>query len=176
MQCCSAVIQQTCNFMHGPDLCLDTGGGGSFWGCLRTGQPTHPSKLAHPPTHPPRTPPTPPVGGGGGVLSSYIPCPLHTENSIAFGSAPRREAESQPISQLARPAVSQTETHSLGVLSIADSVPSSGANLRPQGKFWPSGNAAYRRLFGRRFKSRSGEHRGAAPPTTVDRPGFEPPT
>ena len=28
-------------------------------------------------------------------------------NSIAFGSAPRREADRQPISQLARPAVSQ---------------------------------------------------------------------
>ena len=28
------------------------GGGGSFWGCLRTGQATHPPKLTHPPTHP----------------------------------------------------------------------------------------------------------------------------
>ena len=36
------------------------------------------------------------------------------QNSIAFGSAPRREADSQPISPLARPAVSQKETHSLG--------------------------------------------------------------
>ena len=36
------------------------------------------------------------------------------QKSIAFGSAPRREVDSQPISQLARPAVSQTETHSLG--------------------------------------------------------------
>ena len=35
-------------------------------------------------------------------------------NSLAFGSAPRREADSQLISQLARPAVSQTETHRLG--------------------------------------------------------------
>ena len=37
-----------------PDLCLATGGGGggSFWGCLRTGQATHPPKLTHPPTHP----------------------------------------------------------------------------------------------------------------------------
>ena len=38
-----------------------------------------------------------------------------TANSIAFGSAPRREADSQPISQLDRPAVSQTETHTLGL-------------------------------------------------------------
>ena len=30
-------------------------------------------------------------------------------NSIAFGNAPRREADSQPISQLDRPAVSETE-------------------------------------------------------------------
>ena len=51
------------------------------------------------------------------------------KNSIAFGSAPRREADSQPISQLARPAVSQTETHSLGFLSVADAAPSSGENV-----------------------------------------------
>ena len=31
-----------------------------------------------------------------------------TQNSIAFGSAPRREADSQPISQFVRQAVSQT--------------------------------------------------------------------
>ena len=30
------------------------------------------------------------------------------KNSIAFGSAPQREADSQPISQLVRQAVSQT--------------------------------------------------------------------
>ena len=51
------------------------------------------------------------------------------KNSIAFGSAPRREADSQPISQLARPAVSQTETRSLGFLSVADAAPSSGENF-----------------------------------------------
>ena len=69
-----------------PNLCLATGGagGGSFWGCLRTGQATHPPKLTHPPTHP-DPPPTPPVGGGvpqsgGGVSSACIICPLHTEN------------------------------------------------------------------------------------------------
>ena len=101
---------------------------------------------------------------------------LHLLNSIAFGSAPRREADRHPISQLARPAVSQTETHSLGVLSVADSAPSSGENQCPQGKLWPNGNAADRRLFGRRFESRSGEHGWVARPTTVDRPGFEPPT
>ena len=50
-------------------------------------------------------------------------------NSIALGSAPQREANSQPISQLVRQAVShavsqasrqadrQTETHSLGLFS-----------------------------------------------------------
>ena len=51
-------------------------------------------------------------------------------NSIAFDSAPRREVDSQPISPLARPAVSQTETHSLGFLSVADAAPSSGENFR----------------------------------------------
>ena len=48
------------------------------------------------------------------------------KNSIAFGSAPRRQADSQPISPLARPAVSQTETHSLGFLSVADAAPWTG--------------------------------------------------
>ena len=48
---------------------------------------------------------------------------------MAFGSAPRREADSQPISPLARPAVSQTETHNLGFLSVADAAPSSGEIL-----------------------------------------------
>ena len=36
------------------------------------------------------------------------------KNSIAFGSTPRREADSQPISQPGRQADRQTETHSLG--------------------------------------------------------------
>ena len=45
-------------------------------------------------------------------------------NSIAFGSAPRREA----VSHLDRPAVRQTETHSLGFLSVADTGPSGGEN------------------------------------------------
>ena len=53
-----------------------------------------------------------------------------TKNSIAFGSAPRREVDSQPFSPCARPAVSETETHSLGFLSVADASPSSGAMLR----------------------------------------------
>ena len=62
------------------------------------------------------------------------------ENSIAFG-APRREVESQPISQLDRPAVSQTETHTLGFLSVADTGPSSRENNRCQDWQWPNGNA-----------------------------------
>ena len=53
-------------------------------------------------------------------------------NSIAFGSAPRREVDSHPITPVARPAVSHTEIHSLGFLSVADVAPSSGEshNLR----------------------------------------------
>ena len=82
-------------------------------------------------------------------------------NSIAFGSAPRREADSQPISQLGRPAVSQTEAHSLGFLSVADSAASSGEEIQRQGKQWLNGNAADRRLLGRRFQPRPGEHGGA---------------
>ena len=78
-------------------------------------------------------------------------------NSIAFGSAPRREADSQPISQLDRPAVSQTETHSLGFLSVVDTGPGSGETRWSQDKQWPNGNAGRCRLFGRRFEPRSGE-------------------
>ena len=45
-------------------------------------------------------------------------------NSIAFGSAPRREVDSQPISPRAsKQAV--TDTHSLGFLSVADAATSS---------------------------------------------------
>ena len=49
--------------------------------------------------------------GEGGVIFGFWGA---FSNSIAFGSAPPREADSQPISQLARPAVRQTETHSFG--------------------------------------------------------------
>ena len=83
------------------------------------------------------------------------------QNSIAFGSAPRREADSQPISPLARPAVSQTKTHSLGFLSVADAAPSSGemVHLRASRQ---NGNAADRRPFGRRFEPQSGKYGAAA--------------
>ena len=42
---------------------LSDWGGGAFWGCLGTGQATHPPTQADPLTHPPRPLPTPPVGG-----------------------------------------------------------------------------------------------------------------
>ena len=67
-----------------------------------------------------------------------------TPNSIAFGSAPRREA----VSQLDRPAVSQTETHSLDFLSVADTGPSSGENGWSQNWQWLNGEAGDHRLFG----------------------------
>ena len=83
-------------------------------------------------------------------------------NSIALGSAPRREADSQPLDQLAKPAVNQTETHSLGFLSVADPAPSSGEDCCYQGKQWPNGNATDRRIFGRWFEPWSGEDGGGA--------------
>ena len=46
---------------------------------------------------------------GGGTRTPRVLFIVLSKSSIAFGSAPRREADSQPISQLARPAVSQTE-------------------------------------------------------------------
>ena len=86
-----------------------------------------------------------PCWGGRGVTPSYmaqndphvaliiLTTHMWVENSIAFGSAPRREVDSQPISPLARLAVSQTETHNSGFLSVADASPSSGETfyLRP---------------------------------------------
>ena len=62
-------------------------GGGPFWGCLRTRQPTHPPKLTHPPTHP--DPPYPP-NGGGGVLCCYNqlvtqkPCVFPPKKILSF--------------------------------------------------------------------------------------------
>ena len=92
-------------------------------------------------------------------------------NSIAFGSAPRREA----VSQLDRPAVSQTETHTLGFLSVADTGPSSGEDNWSQNWQRPNGNAGGRRHFGRRFEPRCGQH-GSGTAAGVHPPGFEPPT
>ena len=56
----------------------------------------------------------------------------------------------------------QTETHSLGFLSVADSTSTSGEDSLSQNKQWPNGNAADHRLFRRRFEPRSGEHGGGA--------------
>ena len=105
--------------------------------------------------------------GKTGDLGFRRSCTILLLNSIAFGNAPRREADSQPISQLARPAVSQPETHTwvfwqprhtLGFL--ADSAPSSGEDGCPQGKQWPNSNASDRRLLGRQFEPWLGEHAG----------------
>ena len=105
------------------------------------------------------------------------------KNSIAFSSAPRRAVDSQPISPLARPAVSQTsptETHSLGFLSVADAAPSSGEtfHLRPS-----SGRMVMQltRVFWVGGSNPSGVSTlppppPPPPPATVSRPGFEPPT
>ena len=99
------------------------------------------------------------------------------KNSIALGSAPRREADSQPISQLARLAVSKTETHSLGFLgflSVADAAPSSGENFWLQAS---SGRMVMQPTTDPLVGGSNPSHANmAAAPTTVDRPGFEPPT
>jgi len=81
--------------------------------------------------------------------------PALVPNSIAFGSAPRREVDSQPISQLDRPAVRQTETHTLGFLLVADTLCSS---LNFKHRWWPSGNACHRKFLGRRFEPWCGEY------------------
>ena len=108
------------------------------------------------------------------------PC-WHTRNSIAFGSAPRREVDSQPISPLARPAVSQTEAHSLGFLSVADAAPSSGETFRLR----PSSGRMVMQLTGvfmvgglnpGRVNTAPPPAPPPVPPPTVGRPGFKPPT
>ena len=78
------------------------------------------------------------------------------KNSIAFDSAPRREADSQPISPLARPAVSR-QNHTVWVFCQWQTRPKQWGDLLPRGKQWPNGNAAAGRLFGRRFKPWWGE-------------------
>ena len=97
-------------------------------------------------------------------------------NSIAFGNAPRREADSQPISPLARPAVSQTETHSLGFLSVADAAPSSGEIVH----FTASSGRMVMQLTGDLLVGGSNPDQAnmapPPPPPTVGQLGFEPPT
>ena len=77
--------------------------------------------------------------------------PQHSQNSIAFGSAPRREVDSQPFSPCARPAVSHTETHSLGFLSVADASLNSGATLHCRASSGRMVTQPKRNFFGRRF-------------------------
>ena len=66
------------------------------------------------------------------------------QKSIAFGSAPRREVDSQPFSPCARPAVSHTVS--------GRCVPKQWSDASLQTAQWPNGNAADRSLFGRRFE------------------------
>ena len=78
---------------------------------------------------------------GGSITNQTlsVTCPAVVKllgNSIAFGSAPRREADSQPISQLVRQAVSQTvsrasrqaDRNTVWGFSVADLASSSGEN------------------------------------------------
>ena len=75
----------------------------------------------------------PPRGGGGiapQICTIVSPCksasaPLAPcKNSLAFGSASGREADSQPVSQLVRPVVSQK--HIVWVFLVVDLASSSG--------------------------------------------------
>ena len=125
-----------------------------------------------------------PWEGGGGVapqictiVSQCRSALAPSAPSIAFGSAPRREANSQPISQLVRPADSQTVRQSFGqtgkktsrqkhtvwvFFSVADSGASSGKENSCQNKKRSNGNAAGHGLLGRRFESRSADDGGGA--------------
>ena len=79
---------------------------------------------------------------------------IDTFTNQKFALKTRREA----VSQLDKPAVSQTETHALGSLSVADTAASSGENNGSESWQWQNGNAAGRRLLGRRFEPWCGEH------------------
>ena len=72
-------------------------------GGLRLKNPvgTGPVKVSAHTTHNPR-------GGGGGPRICAIVAPCKSASAPCKGSAPRREADSQPISQLIRQAVSRT--------------------------------------------------------------------
>ena len=117
----------------------------------------------------------------GGVLRhvvAKINMVRGSPNSIAFGSAPRREVGNQLISPLARPAGSQTEAHSLGFLSVADAAPSTGETFRLR----PSSGRMVMQLTGVFLVGSSNPGRvntappPPPPPPTVGQPGFEPPT
>ena len=97
------------------------------------------------------------------------------ENSIAFGSAPRREVDNQPISPLAKPAVGETETHSLRFLSVADAAPSSGETFHLTSR---SGRMVMQltRIFLVGGSNPGRVNTAAPPPPTVRRPRFKPPT
>ena len=79
------------------------------------------------------------------------------------------------ISPLARPAVSHTETHSLGFLSVADAAPSSGETICLRSG---SGRMVMQPAAGLLVggSSPGGVNTAAPLPQTVGRPGFEPPT
>ena len=116
-------------------------------------------------------------GGGGGsqkcVYQKWLDQIFPIVNSIAFGSAPRREVDSQPIRQLDRPAVSQTETHTLGFLrflSVADTAISSRERSACHDWHRPNSNASGCRQFVRRFEPRCWQYQ-----CLVCSPGFEPP-
>ena len=99
-------------------------------------------------------------GGGGAGHNSQMEkddfALQNLQNSI--GSAPRREADSQPISPLARPAVSRTKTHRLGFLSVADAAPSSREIMCLRA----SSGRMVRNQYSRRFEPRSGGYKAAA--------------
>ena len=78
-------------------------------------------------------PPPPPEG----CITSFRGGGSGTQNSTAFGKAPRREADSQPISQSVRQAVGQAgrQTGRTGRLfSVADNSYKQGGSLNPQGQ------------------------------------------
>ena len=83
------------------------------------------------------------------------------KNSIAFGKAPRREADSQPISQSARQSVSQAsrqahrqaETHSLAFFQLRTMIINNGEPHVFRNNQWSSGEAQGKQTSRHRVKS-----------------------
>ena len=96
------------------------------------------------------------------------------ENSIAFGSAPRREVDSQPISSLAS---SQSDRNTqFGFFVSGKRGPKEWADHLPT---HPSSGRMVMQMIGIFLVgglNPSRVHTPPPPPPTVSRPGFEPPT
>ena len=148
------------------------------WKAEGTGRGRHPTALHHPSALRMRlhTNRGRGVSGGDNVVGKFAwkgGGIFIWQNSIAFGSAPRREADSQRISQLVRPAVGQAASRAS---RQADRNTQFGFFFQWQTRLqavgrreeqlrnaqWSSGKAVNRRFRGRRFEHGAGQTSSAS--------------